>query len=170
MDNSCFIELRSLEVFPHKVSLTVTDEFFSDSEKPDIEGGHLIVDVTVRNLGEGYSVDIEMNGTLMVICDRCLGILEIPVESECQLRVKDFDGTESDDEDLILIQQTETGIDISWTLYEMALLALPIKKVHKDGECDKAMMEILEGYGRESEKDEEEVSDPRWEALKALKK
>jgi len=168
MSEKCFIELKTVEEFPYRSSFTIGDDFFLDEDKSDIEGGELRVDVDAKSLGDDFLVGIKIKGSLKVICDRCLGIVEIPVKSECELRVKDFDGSVSDDEDLIYLQPSETGIDISWTIYEMALLALPAHKVHKDGECDKNMMNILEGYEIKEQSDDKQ-SDPRWEALKQLK-
>ena len=91
MSKKYFVELRSLKKFPHNELFTVSDEFFDD-EKPDIEGGDLNVDVEVRRLGDGYSIDIRLDGTVRVVCDRCLGMLDMPVEAEMQLRAKDDDG------------------------------------------------------------------------------
>ncbi len=170
MDKKYFIELRSLEEFPAKIHFTIGNDFFEEDDKPDIEGGLINADITVRRLGEGFALDIDINGTLKVICDRCLGIVELPVENSLELRVEDSDGVESDDEDLVYMTSEETGVDVGWTIYEMALLALPIQKVHKDGECDKSMMKILDRYSKNGDNDKDESTDPRWDALKALRK
>ncbi len=167
MSKKYFVELRSLKKFPHLERFTVGDEFFDD-EKPDIEGGNLNVDVEVKRLGEGYSLDISVGGTVKVMCDRCLGILEIPVTAEMQLRAKDDDGLEYDDEDLVLLNPSDTGVDIEWNIYEMAELALPIKRVHNEGECDECMTEVLGNYTGEQQQTDTDAVDPRWEGLKAL--
>lgn len=167
MSKKYFVELRSLKKFPHLEQFTVGDEFFDD-EKPDIEGGNLNVEVEVRKLGEGYSLDISLAGTVKVTCDRCLGVLEMPVEADMQLRAKDDDGLEYDDEDLVLMNPADTGVDIEWNIYEMAELALPIQRVHDEGECDEQMAEVLDSYTGEQQKDAEDTVDPRWEGLKAL--
>lgn len=168
MSKKYFVELRSLKKFPHNERFTVSDEFFDD-EKPDIEGGDLNVDVEVRRLGDGYSIDIRLDGTVRVVCDRCLGMLDMPVEAEMQLRAKDDDGLDYDDEDLVLLSSSDTGVDIEWNIYEMAELALPIQRVHTDGECDEQMEDVLENYtAREQLTETEDAVDPRWEGLKAL--
>lgn len=168
MDCKYFIELRSREKFPFNVHYEIGDDFFEGDDKIDIEGGSLDVNVNVNNLGESYLMEIDLRGGLKVKCDRCLGIMEIDSENHLELRVRDDDGIESDDEDLILLAQSETGVDLEWTIFEMALLSLPLRRVHNDGECDEKMLEILNGYGQ-SGKDSEESTDPRWDALKALK-
>lgn len=168
MSKKYFVELRSLKKFPHNEQFTVSDEFF-DEEKPDIEGGDLNVDVEVRRLGDGYSIDIRLDGTVRVVCDRCLGMLDMPVEAEMQLRAKDDDGLDYDDEDLVLLSLSDTGVDIEWNIYEMAELALPIQRVHEDGECDEQMEDVLESYtAREQLTETKDAVDPRWEGLKAL--
>ena len=167
MSKKYFVELRSLKEFPHLEQFTVGDEFFDD-EKPDIEGGNLNVEVEVRRLGEGYSIDISIAGTVKVPCDRCLSLVEIAVESQMQLRAKDDDGLEYDDEDLVLMNPSDTGVDIEWNIYEMAELALPIQRVHDEGECDEQMTEVLDNYAGEQQRDDKDAVDPRWDGLKAL--
>lgn len=169
MAGKYFIELRSREDFPFNVHYTIGDDFFAGDDKIDIEGGNLEVDVNVNNLGESYLIEIDTEGTLKVPCDRCLGLVELESENHLELRVRDDDGSESDDEDLILLPQSETGVDLEWSIFEMALLSLPLKKVHAEGECDEKMMNLLNGY-QTAESTEEQTTDPRWDALKALKK
>lgn len=167
MNGKYFVELKSEKKFPKTEHFTAGDDFFDD-EKLDIEGGTLEIEVLTKRLGEGYSLDIAIKGTVKVTCDRCLGIVEIPVESQMQLRAKDDDSLEYDDEDLVLMNPSDTGVDIEWNIYEMALLALPIQRVHKDGECDEEMTETLESYSGETLDEDENATDPRWDGLKAL--
>ncbi|UTW63826.1 DUF177 domain-containing protein [bacterium SCSIO 12741] len=58
---------------------------------------------------------------------------------------------------------------MSQLLYEFIHLALPLKNVHNEGECDPEMVKKIEelNYG---EGEEEESTDPRWNALKSLKR
>lgn len=168
MDKKYFIELRSREDFPFCIHYKIGDDFFKDEEKIDIEGGDLSVDVNVSNLGESYLIEIDIDGIVKVPCDRCLGLIDIDAKNHLELRVRDNDGIESDDEDLILLPQSETGVDLEWTIFEMALLSLPLRRVHKDGECDENMLKILNGYQQVGD-EKEETTDPRWDALKALK-
>ncbi|MCQ2370062.1 MAG: DUF177 domain-containing protein [Paludibacteraceae bacterium] len=170
MSEKYFFELKSIEQFPHTESFKIGNEFFATDDKQEIEGGDLSVSVTAKRLGEGFSLDISLKGKVTVLCDRCLNPLDIEIEATDSVRVKDFDGMEYDDDDLLVMQVAETGVDLEWRIYEMASLALPMQKVHKDGECDKKMTDILNGYadtGKES-KDSDDI-DPRWDALKALK-
>ena len=168
MSKKYFVELRSLKNFPHNEQFAVSDEFFDD-EKPDIDGGNLRVDVEVRKLGEGYSIDIHVEGTVKVACDRCLGELDMPVEADMQLRAKDDDGLDYDDEDMVLMSPSDTGVDIEWNIYEMAELALPVQRVHEEGECDEQMTKVLDVYASGKQQVEAvKTMDPRWEGLKAL--
>jgi uncharacterized metal-binding protein YceD (DUF177 family) len=67
------------------------------------------------------------------------------------------------------LSPSDTGVDIEWNIYEMAELALPIQRVHTDGECDEQMEDVLENYtAREQLTETEDAVDPRWEGLKAL--
>lgn len=146
MNGKYFFELKSIEKFPHTECFKIGDEFFADDDKQDIEGGSLDVCVTAKRLGDGFSLDIKTNGEVVVLCDRCLSPLTIKIDTADTIRVKDFDGLEYDDEDLVVLQGRETGVDLEWRIYEMTVLALPMQKVHKDGECDERMTAILSNY------------------------
>ncbi len=146
MSENYVFELKSIEQFPHTECFKIGDEFFADDDKQGIEGGDLSASVTAKRLGDGFSLNISVKGSVVVLCDRCLSPLDIEVSTEETIRVKDFDGLEYDDDDLIIMQGRETGVDLEWRIYEMILLALPMQKIHKDGECDEKMTDILNSY------------------------
>lgn len=168
MSKSYFIELKSLTELPCSQQFTIDDSFFSgDEDKQEIKGGNLNADVKISSLGDScFRLDIELSGEVEVLCDRCLAPLKLEVEASDTIRVKEDDGIESDDDDLMVMAPAETGVDIEWRLYELIALSLPMQRVHDDGECDQKMLDILNGC---STQPEQESENPMWEALKSLK-
>ena len=49
------------------------------------------------------------------------------------------------------------------------MLSVPSKRVHPDGECSNETIQALEDIRVEETIEEENTSDPRWDALKKLK-
>ena len=83
------------------------------------------------------------------------------------------DELESDDDEIISLSRKETAIDIAEPLYEMINVAVPyIKNCEQaNQDCDQEMIDRLEKLSIENQSEEnEQTSDPRWEALNKLKK
>ena len=79
--------------------------------------------------------------------------------------------TNTEDDDVVTVDENEGILDTSWLIYEFIALAIPIKHVHAPGKCNSAMtqkLEELSGAVRSGEEEDREI-DPRWEALKKLK-
>ena len=73
---------------------------------------------------------------------------------------------------MITIDENEGVLDLSWFIYEAIALAVPIQHVHQPGDCNDAMMRVLNEHSaaRSSDADAEKEIDPRWEKLLKLKK
>ena len=56
-------------------------------------------------------------------------------------------------------------MDLKNYLYEFITLLLPIKRIHRDGECDPEMIRSIEEHAFV---EKEEDVDPRWDKLKGL--
>jgi uncharacterized metal-binding protein YceD (DUF177 family) len=78
-------------------------------------------------------------------------------------------------EEIIYLPISEYQIDIREFIYEFIQLSVPIRKVHKEGECDEEMIESLEEYLISENSIEQDScnfteGDPRWGALNKLTK
>jgi len=96
--------------------------------------------------------------------------MDQPVETNKRLVVKY--GTEDSEEDEVLTVNEDEGIlDLSWLIYEFIALAIPIRHVHAPGKCNAAMISALEEHSTDRSSDEESTQsiDPRWAKLKDLK-
>ena len=70
---------------------------------------------------------------------------------------------DDDDGELLTVSENHGILDLSWHLYEMLALEIPIRHVHEDGECNEQVLKRLKGEDREKQ------VDPRWAALEQLK-
>lgn len=139
----------------------LTDAFFAAVNGPEIEKGQVDVVLQAKRTSEAFELEFGFDGIVEVECDRCLGHMSQPVRGEAVLRVRlgDEDG---DDGELITVARVPGVLDLSWYMYEMVALAIPLRHVHPDGECDAAVVQRLEGEGQERQ------TDSRWDALKEL--
>lgn len=106
---------------------TVGKEFFEAFDNTEILDAELLVEATVVNSGLDFEVESRIEGNVTVQCDRCLENLVIPVH------------TSFEDDEL----QGDTELDLSQDVYDYVCTALPMIKVHPDGECNEEMMKYL---------------------------
>ncbi|MAX82063.1 MAG: hypothetical protein CL843_18025 [Crocinitomicaceae bacterium] len=112
------------------------------------------------------TLHFNFDGTITVPCDRCNAPVEIPIQSSEKLYVKFSQGGFDTTDEVITIADSESHIDLGPYVYEFIWLALPMKFVHDEGECDQDVIDQLEHYNPD---DEDDNIDPRWDALKNLK-
>jgi len=169
-------------------TIQLDDHFFSAIEATDIQKGNLTCVVEIsQNLG-GYELKFHTTGFVMVQCDRCLDEMQLPIATKNHLNVKFGEENADEGDDLIVVSEEEGVLDVAWHVYEFIVLALPIKHVHKKGECNEEMYEeyckhlvsakhldLDEECEDEDDDDEFETNeeqnesssiDPRWEKLK----
>ena len=140
----------------------LADDFFSAVHGPEIEHGHVDVALRVKRTTEAFELEFDYEGVVNVECDRCLGLMELPIHGECSLRAK-LGEEDDDDGELLTVAENPGILDLYWHLYEMVALEIPLRHVHPEGECDAKVMECLNGTSKDSQ------IDPRWAALEQLK-
>ncbi|MDO4930576.1 MAG: DUF177 domain-containing protein [Bacteroidales bacterium] len=141
----------------------VGDAFFEGLDQSEILGGDLRVQLRIRETGDDFFVaDIEENGCVRVVCDRCLD--EVTYDIEIADRVKIYYGEgEPEGEDIEILPPNTNTHDFAWHVYELAVLALPIQRIHPEGDCNAEMLAQLDEH-RASRVDEEDDTDndPTW--------
>lgn len=157
----------------HDYEFEAGDEFFKFFDNPEILGGNLKVFLQLDRKTQFMELKFKLEGELAVTCDRCLEIFDHPVYSENELYVRFGDNFEEISDTVITIPYEETRLNIAQYIYEFAILALPMQKIHPDTEnrasgCNAEMLKKLENH-LPGEEEENAETDPRWDALKKLK-
>lgn len=165
------IPFEGLKNGKHSFEYQITDAFFEELTYSIVQGGDVKIDFTLNKKDTMMIGEFEMSGTIRKSCDRCTGLMDIPIELSHQVIYK-FNTEESKDENLIPVPSSAFEIDISFTIYELLTVALPSRTVHEEDECSEEMLDLLDQYVDSSENKNEDSSeeniDPRWEALKKL--
>ena len=149
----------------HDYSFEVDGKFFESFDYSEINQGDIHVEVSMEKKERMLIFNFSILGYVVVPCDRCLAEMEYPVNGTERLIVKFGQERKEETEEIIIIPETESHIDISGFIYEYIMLLLPYRRVHPEGEesCNNAMIDKLDQYTAHEE-------DPRWAALKELKK
>ena len=164
------IDLKGLTAEVTTLDFDLDNAFFDALDETEVESGSLHVSLSIRKASGFFELIFHTVGTVDIVCDRCLDLMEQPIETDNRLVVK-FGSTGSEDDDTVIVDENEGILDTSWFIYEFIALAIPIQHVHAPGKCNPAMTKALEELSADRSGDEEssQAIDPRWEKLKDLK-
>ena len=166
------VDLKNLTPGIHEFEYLLENKFFVDIDGDQVQKGKVKVYLTVKRSSMMFEMNFQIEGVVMVPCDRCLDDMEIPIDTHNRLVVK---------------FGKEGAINLAWFLYEFIALAIPMKHVHAPGKCNKAMSSKLKKHTARSTEDGDEeyeddsveediaidddvpvATDPRWDGLKGL--
>ena len=169
------IPFKGLKTGKHNFRFEVGEAFFNEFEYSLVKSGKLIVDLELDKQETMLILLFSINGEIYLNCDVCLANYPSAVSVEERQIVK-FTGDEhleDDTEEIIMLSRNEFEIDVSNLIYEFINLSVPyISRCGDEGNtewCDKEMIRKLNELSG-SNKEENNTDDPRWEALKNIKK
>ena len=119
------IDLHGLKEGVNTLGFRLDDEYFSAVEAEDVRQGCLDAVVEIVRKASLFEVNFNIKGTVLVPCDLCLDDMEQPVKAESRLVVK-FGKENSEDDDLVIVDENEGILDVSWFMYESIVLNLSL--------------------------------------------
>ncbi len=166
------IDLKGMKTDEQRLEFDVDGDFFKALNTSEVNDGALHVSVSIRKATGFYELLFHTEGTVTVPCDICLDDMEQPIVTDNRLVAKLGIETNTEDDDVVIVDENEGILDTAWLIYEFIALAIPIKHVHAPGKCNSVMTQKLEELSGADLRGKEEADeiDPRWEALLKLKK
>jgi len=173
------IDLKALTEDVSPLDYELGNQYFAALDGAEIQSGSLHVSGSIRKTVGFFELQMNISGTVQIPCDRCLDLMDQPIETGLRLVAKlvpaeQLTNTEEssniDKDDIIAVDENKGILDIAWFIYETVALAVPIQHVHQPGDCNDAMMRVLDEHSaaRSSDADANKTTDPRWDALKKL--
>ncbi|HBJ76387.1 MAG TPA: nucleic acid-binding protein [Porphyromonadaceae bacterium] len=152
-----------------RYSFLLGKDFFTTIGNEQYPDGKVGVEVVVKHEGSVFDINFLYSGTIVLICDRCLDTFDFPVSSKSTLKVRLGESYRELEDNLWEVEREKGEVNVMWRMFEDIILSLPIQHIHKEGECNEKMENILKEHSPEQEvqKGEDEI-DPRWEKLKEL--
>ena len=135
------IDLSRLPIGTHQFDLQLDNDFFSSVEKTEILSGNVAATVTLNLREDDYSLTIALKGSVFVTCDRCLDPVSVDIQDEQEIW--------SDDEEEITNDQspiTNHQLDLSWLVYELVSINIPLVHCHPTGGCNPQMDLLLQSH------------------------
>jgi uncharacterized metal-binding protein YceD (DUF177 family) len=127
------IDLSRLPLGTHSFDIQLDDDFFACLEKSEILSGKVVGKATLNLREEDYQLKIAVQGTVFVVCDRCLDPMPLEIEDEQEI----FSEDEPNDQ-----MVNEQMVNLQWLVYEIVSINIPIVHSHQAGECN-TQMELL---------------------------
>lgn len=167
-NNEFLIPVSGLALGSHSYRFEINDDFFADKEYSEIQQGKVSVNLDVDRQETLLTLHFGLKGTVRVTCDRCADEFDLSIEDEHEFFLKL--GTENAEEtdDVAVVDPDVHDFDVSTLIYEYIILAVPMHRVHPEGQCNPEVIALL-AVNEESPTTDEETIDPRWAALKDIK-
>lgn len=176
------ILLKELNTDSRTYEYLLDDGYFKKIDSPEVQKGLVNAKVVLKQKSESYELSFVLNGFVIVACNRCLDDMEQPIQYKDKLIVK-LGNEFAEEDDVVIVPESEGAINIAWFLYEFIVLNIPIKHIHNPGECNKTMVGKLKRHITRSKDDENDTDDdlndeaddneitnidPRWEGLQNI--
>ncbi|MHC1777335.1 MAG: DUF177 domain-containing protein [Lentimicrobium sp.] len=161
------IPFVGLSVGNHQFDFEIDDKFFASFEYSEIKQGLISVSLELERQERMLVLNFLLSGEIRVTCDRCLGEFDMPVKTKEEYFIKFGPEHKEEDDNVLIIAENETHIDLAPLLFEYLSLLVPYRVIHPDDEngmslCDPEALKRIEQLSAHKEKD------PRWDALKNL--
>jgi uncharacterized metal-binding protein YceD (DUF177 family) len=168
------IPFTGLKNGKHTFEYDINERFFSEYDYSLVKNGEIKVALELDKQETMLILLFRITGHIYLDCDVCLAKYPMSVDlSERVIAKFGEQGDDDEDEDIIYLGRNDHEIDISGLIYEYVNLSAPyISRCGDEGNtrwCDKEMIERLRSLSANEEKSTAEP-DPRWEALKKIKK
>jgi len=162
------IPFSGLKTGDYQYDFEIDNEFFEHFDQSEISQAKIKVNVEMDRQQRMLVFRFDMKGFVVVPCDRCLQEFKQPIAGEERLIVKFGEEHGEETEDIFIITENEHAFSLAPFIYEYINLLVPFRRVHGEDEngnslCDPEVVR----YIRE---EDTEKTDPRWDALKSLKK
>lgn len=166
------IEILHLSNKMHEYDFDFDEQLFAQFGASIIEKGSGKVKVSLDKTERMITARFVIEGVVTLTCDRSLEEFEYPVHAEESVIYKYGEQAEDISDELQVIEWDTERINIMQQVYDLIIVAIPMKKLHPrfdaDAEDDEDEL-IYTSHTEEDQKPDDEVSDPRFEVLKRLK-
>ena len=139
--NHYIVELQRLQLGTHRFDFQLDDAFFASLEKTEILGGKVDCHATLNLREDYYTLTMAVQGTVSVVCDRCLDPMNIDIHDEQEI--------ENDEDQISNIQSPISNVeslDLSWLAYEIVSINIPLVHCHPTGGCNPQMDLLLQSH------------------------
>lgn len=153
----------------HSFQFDIDTTFFKEFEFSEFHSAEVKVELTFDKKPSLMNLNFQAKGVIGLMCDVSNEKYLHEVDTKLDWIVKFGDVFDDDHDEFIILPHGSYQVNVAQPIYEMLVLAVPLKKVHpgiEDGTLDSEIVKQLEKLQPQAEKLEN--NDPRWDKLKDL--
>ncbi len=168
------IPFVGLKIGKHHFEYAIKQAFFEHFEYEDFNDVNINVDLEFEKKSTLLELHFKITGWVNINCDITNEPYNQIIENDFVLVVKFGDEFNDENIDILIVPHGTYEVNIQQYIYELSVLAVPIKRVHpgiEDGTLNSEILEKLEALSPKEQnenKEKEEEIDPRWNTLKKL--
>jgi uncharacterized metal-binding protein YceD (DUF177 family) len=173
------VSFTGLKEGKHVFEFALDDTFFTIFDNSELNAGQVDVTIVMEKRSTMLILNFDLKGSVTTMCDHCTDNLVIEVENSNRIIVKfGAEGFEETDE-IVVLQEKEHSVNVAQFMLEFIELAMPVRRIHPEGQCNEAMLKTMseyltsedisesEDFDEDDDEDDDDI-DPRWDALKGL--
>lgn len=134
-------------------------ELFRNMENEEVISSDVNVHLDLEKKNDAYDLTFTCRGMMQIPCDRCLDPLDHEVDTTYHITVKYGDSYNDVSDDLLVIPESDTYLNVAYMLYDTLLLTIPLRHVHPLGKCNRAMAAALHKHHTSAGDDVDEALD-----------
>ncbi len=164
------IPFVGLKIGKHHFEYKVEQTFFEHFEYEDFNDVKINVSLELEKKTTLLELHFKFSGWVNVNCDLTNEPYNQTIENKFDLVVNFGDEFNDENIDILIIPHGTYEISIQQYIYELIILAVPIKRLHpgvEDGTLDSEILKKLEELSPKVKENKEDI-DPRWNTLKKL--
>jgi uncharacterized metal-binding protein YceD (DUF177 family) len=154
----------------HKFEYKIDKQFFESYNYDEFIDADFTVVLDFTKKSTLLELHFSFEGSGTVACDVTNEPFQLPMTGTLDLVVKFGEAYNDDNEEVLILPHGEHQMNVSQYIYEMIVLAVPLKKQHPGiaaGTLDSEILKKLDELSPDKHKESNDI-DPRWEDLKKL--
>lgn len=166
------IPFSGLKIGTHEFDFKINNTFFESFEYHEFNDAAIDLVVDLNKSSTMLELAMKAKGAINVFCDVTNEPFDQALVATLDLVVKFGEEFNDDNDEILILPHGSYQVDISQYVYEMIVLAVPLKKVHPgvaDGSLkSEALEKLQELHPKEIKETKDKETDPRWDSLKKL--
>ncbi|NRD18670.1 DUF177 domain-containing protein [Winogradskyella eckloniae] len=167
------IPFVGLKIGEHHFDYQIDNTFFEHFEYDEFNAVDVKIDLKFEKKSTLLELYFSAEGVINLNCDVTNEPYNQAIDDHFKLVVKFGNEYNNDNEDILIVPHGEYEINVAQYIYELIILAVPIKRIHpgiEDGTLQSDILSKLEELSPQEDnktKSSEDI-DPRWNNLKKL--
>jgi len=166
------IQFVGLKEGKHNFEFTINKSFFDFFEYDEFNDVAIKTSLLLNKTATMMELEFDTQGTINVNCDLTKEPFDQAIEVSLKLIVRFGEEFNNENEEILILPHGEYEVDVKQYIYEMIVLAKPLKLSHpgiEDGTLDVEILSSIEKYTlKENTEEDSDDVDPRWNKLKNL--